>query len=96
MSRIFSNIETAMNSESISEKTKLVYRAVPRTPVKWYTAKECHPFVQNLLQKQSSETNDEKKSEEGIKEDADKTDHPGLRGRRKGPISPPRGPQKKS
>ena len=95
MSSIFSNIEAAMNGESISEKMKLVQRAVPRKPVKWYTAKECHPFVQDLLQKQSGETNDKKKSEKGNKEHADKTEHPGLRGSKKGPISPPRCPQKK-
>ena len=95
MSSIFSNIEAAMNGESISEKMKLVQRAVPRKPVKWLPAKECHPFVQDLLKKQSSETNDKKKSEEGNKEDADKTEHPGLRGRRKSRISPPRNPEKK-
>ena len=96
MSSIFSNIEAAMNGESISEKVKLVQRAVPRKPVNWLPAKECHPFVQDLLKKQSSETNDEKKSEKRNKENADKTEHPGLRGRRKDPISPPRCPQKKS
>ena len=95
MSSIFSNIEAAMNGESISEKVKLVQRTVPRKPVNWLPAKECHPFVQDLLKKQSSETNDKKKSEEGNKEHADKTEHPGLRGRKKGPISPPRCPQKK-
>ena len=56
MSSIFSNIEAAMNGESISEKVKLVQRAVPRKPVNWLPAKECHPFVQDLLKKQSSET----------------------------------------
>ena len=93
---IFTNIEAALEQGSIRDKVKLVERVRVNKPVKWYTGKECHPFVQDLLKKQSNETNDEKKSEEGIKEDADKTDHPGLRGRRKGPISPPRGPQKKS
>ena len=98
MSSIFSNIETAMNmnSESISEKTKLVQRVVPRKPVKWYTAKECHPFVQDLLQKQKGETND-KKSEEEIEEDTQTTTPgPGLRGRRTSPICPPKAPQKVS
>ena len=97
MSSIFSNIETAMNSESISEKTKLVQRAVPRKPVKWYTAKECHPFVQDLLKKQSDETNDKKKSEEEIEEHTQTTTQgPGLRGRRTSPICPPKAPQKMS
>jgi hypothetical protein len=51
MSSIFSNIEAAMNGESISEKVNLVQRAVPRKPVNWLPAKECHPFVQDLLKK---------------------------------------------
>jgi len=92
MSSIFSNIEAAMNmnSESISEKTKLVHRAVPRKPQKWYTAKECHHFVQDLRQKKSGQTNDKKKSEEEIEEDTQtSTQRSGLRGRTTSPICPP-------
>ena len=97
MSSIFSNIEAAMKQGSISNKTKLVTRVVPKTSVKWYTAKECHPFVQDLLQKQSDETNDKKKSQEEIHEDTQtSTQCPGLRGRRTSPICPPKAPQKNS
>ena len=53
MSSEFTDIETAIKSESIKEKVKFVERAVPRKPVKWFKAKACHPIVQDLLKQKN-------------------------------------------
>ena len=61
---IFTNIEAALEQESIRDKVKLVERVTPRKPVRWYTGEECHPIVGALLKKQTTETAEEKQTKE--------------------------------